>query len=67
MKDKGFNFFYESLRQTEQTVKYLRQSQKSRNHQKEYAGEQVDYSTELELDDKKTCLLVLGEKDLKAE
>ena len=47
--------------------KYLRQTQKSRNHQKEHADEQVDYSTELELDDKKTCLSVLGEKDSKAE
>ena len=48
-------------------VKYLRESQKSRNRLKEYADKQVDYSTELELDDKKTCLLFSGEKDLKVE
>ena len=54
MEEKGFKFFYESQKQKEQKVMSQRQNKQLRNYQKEYADQQVDYSTELEHDDKKT-------------
>ena len=58
MEEKGFKFFYESQKQKEQKGMSQIQNKQLRNYQKGYADQQVDYSTELEPDDKKTCYYV---------
>ena len=56
MEEKGFKFFYESQKQKEQKVMSQRQNKQLRNYQKEYADQQIDYSTELEPDDKRPAI-----------
>ena len=56
MEQEGFKFFYESQKQKEQKVISQRQNKQLRNYQKEYADQQVDYSTELEPNDKKPVI-----------
>ena len=56
MEEEGFKFFYESQKHKEQKVMNQRQNKQLRNYQKEYANQQVDYSTELEPDDKKPVI-----------
>ena len=55
MEEEGFKFFYESQNQNELKVMRQRQNKQLTNYQKEYADQQVDYSTELEPNDKQTC------------
>jgi hypothetical protein len=49
-----------------QKVVNLKQKELLKSYQKGNTGLKVDYSTELEPDDRKTYLLVLDEKNLKA-